>query len=74
MSFGVILATHAQIGCALLEGAEMLAGKQERARALALTENKPSSKPSSMRPMTSLPQYTTTWWCCATSTAARRST
>ena len=40
MSFGVILATHAQIGCALLEGAEMLAGKQERARALALTENK----------------------------------
>ena len=65
MSFGVILATHAQIGCALLEGAEMLAGKQERARALALTE---------MRPMTSLPQHTTTWWCCATSTAARRST
>ena len=40
MSFGAILATHAQIGCALLEGAEMLAGKQERARALALTENK----------------------------------
>ena len=40
MSFGVILATHAQIGCALLEGTEMLAGKQERARALALTENK----------------------------------
>lgn len=40
MSFGIILATHAHIGEALLEGAEMLAGKQTRVRALSLTENK----------------------------------
>ena len=40
MSFGIILATHAHIGEALLEGTEMLAGKQTRVRALSLTENK----------------------------------
>ena len=40
MSFGIIIATHAHIGEALLEGAEMLAGKQARVRTLSLTENK----------------------------------
>lgn len=39
MSFGIILATHAHIGEALLEGAEMLAGKQSRVKALSLTED-----------------------------------
>ena len=39
MSFGIILATHAHIGEALLEGAEMLAGKQDRVKALSLTED-----------------------------------
>ncbi len=38
MTFGIIIATHAHIGEALLEGAEMLAGKQERVRTLSLTE------------------------------------
>lgn len=40
MSFGIILATHARIGEAMLEGAEMLAGKQTRVRALSLTADK----------------------------------
>lgn len=37
MSFGIILATHAHVGEAMLEAAEMLSGKQERVRALSLT-------------------------------------
>lgn len=40
MPFGIIIATHAHIGEALLEGAEMLVGKQERVRTLSLTEEK----------------------------------
>lgn len=40
MSFGIILATHGNIGVATLEAAEMLTGKQERVRALMLTADK----------------------------------
>lgn len=41
MSFGIILAAHGNVAPAMLEAAEMLAGKQDRVRTIALTADKP---------------------------------